>query len=171
MNGGQKVSTRCGVGRIFHISVILMLAFMSHQAAAQSSGLIDATKPERILEFAKGFGLAELEQDSSGDPRITGRLDGKRYTIFFYGCKQNVNCTDIQFWASWPAAQSPGLSAVNDWNQQKRFGKASLDRDGDLIFRMPVNIRHGVSSKNLEDSFVWWQAALRGFIKDVVKQN
>lgn len=171
MNGGQKVSTRCGVGRIFHIFVILMLALMSHQTAAQSSGLIDATRPERVLEVAKGFGLAELEQDSSGDPKIAGRLDGKRYTIFFYGCKQNVNCTDIQFWAVWPANQSPGLQAINAWHQQKRFGTVYLDKDGDLILKLPVNIEYGVSSKNLEDSFVWWQVALRGFIKDVVKQN
>lgn len=70
MNGGQKVSTRCGVGRIFHIFVFLMLAFMSHQAAAQSSVLIDATRPENILEYAKGFGIAELGRDSRGVPQF-----------------------------------------------------------------------------------------------------
>ena len=171
MSGGQKVSTRCGVGRIFHIFVILMLAFMSHQAAAQSSGLIDATRPENILEYAKGFGIAELGRDSRGDPTISGRMEGKRYSIYFYGCKQNVNCTDIQFYALWPAAQSPGLPAINTWHQQKRFGTAYLDGDGDLILKLPVNIEYGVASKNLEDSFMWWQVALRGFIKDVVKPN
>ncbi len=113
-----------GIRRACVSSILLGAALLTPPAIAQTTGLIDATKPERILEFAKSFGTAELEHEKSGDPRITGRMEGKRYTISFYGCKQNVNCTDIQFWAYWPASQSPGLPAINTWHEKKKFGTA-----------------------------------------------
>ena len=163
LNGGLR---RAGM-----LFVLPLCALPASQAMAQNAGLIDATRPEQILEYAKAFGIAELGRDSSGMPKIDGRMEGKRYANFFYGCKQNVNCTDIQFVAYWPASQSPGLQALNAWHMKKRFGTAYLDGDGDMVLKLPVNIEHGVSPKNLEDSFSWWQVALRGFIKDVVKQD
>ena len=46
-----------------------------------------------------------------------------------------------------------------------------LDTDGDMILKLAVNIEYGVSSKNLEDSFMWWQIALRNFMKEVVQPD
>ncbi len=140
-------------------------------AVAQTVTLVDATRPEQVLDVAKGFGLATLDRDSGGDPRITGRIDGKRYLLLFYGCKQGAGCRDLQFVAIWPAAQSPGLQALNAWHQNKRFGTAYLDKDGDVVLKLPVNIEYGVNPRNLEDSFVWWQVALRGFRREVVKED
>ena len=49
---------------------------------AFADSLIDATKPERLHEIARGFGSAELDKDSQGDPRITGRIEGTKYGIY-----------------------------------------------------------------------------------------
>lgn len=131
--------------------------------------LVDATNPSRIYEIAKGFGSAELDKDSQGDPRITGRIDGTKYGIYFYGCSNGRDCDDIQFSAGWSGAKVT-LDDVNRWNRQKRYGKAYLDRDGDPRLEMVVNIDYGVSSKNLEDSFSWWMKALKGFKEEILKQ-
>lgn len=158
-----------GVTRLFAAPLVAWLGLSS--AGAQTVTLVDATRPESVLEIAKGFGIATLERDMSGDPKITGRIDGKRYSLMFYGCKQGGECKDIQFIAFWPASQSPGLQALNAWHQTKRFGTAYLDKDGDVVLKLPVNVEYGVNPRNLEDSFLWWQVAVRGFRKEVVKED
>lgn len=145
-----------------------VLAGMSVPVLA--SNLIDATDPERVLNVARGFGSADLgTSPSTSNPRISGRIEGTRYYIFFYGCTNNRNCSDIQFRATWSAPGKYSLADMNTWNRSKRYGKAYLDSDNDPVLEMPVNIKHGVAQRNLEDSFNWWKVALRGFKKDVLK--
>ena len=157
------------VARLLSAPFVAILGGLS--AGAQTVTLVDGTRPEHILEIAKGFGIAALERDASGDPKITGRIEGKRYAVMFYGCKQGLECKDIQFLAFWPASQSPGLQALNAWHQTKRFGTAYLDKDGDVILKLPVNVEYGVNPRNLEDSFLWWQVALRGFRKEMMRED
>ena len=85
--------------------------------------LVDATKPERLYEIARGFGSAELDKDSQGDPRISGRLDGTKYGIYFYGCVKGADCDDIQFSASWSGPKI-WMEKINEWKRAKRLGKA-----------------------------------------------
>lgn len=133
--------------------------------------LIDATKPEAILNIAKGFGSAKLSKDSEGDPLITGRIRGTRYGIYFYGCdSEGADCDDIQFNAAWSNVKV-SLEAINQWNAQKRYGKAFIDSEGDPVIQMTVNLDYGVSESNLDDTFNWWTKALDGFIEEVVEKE
>ena len=147
--------------------LLLMTALCVNSASA--SGLIDATAPERILEMVKGFGSAALETDSEGDPKIVGRIDGTRYGLFFYGCKANKDCDDIQLNAAWSGVEVTNED-LNNWNRKARYSKAYLDNEGDPVLEMTVNLDHGVSARNLEDSFNWWNRAVKAFKKDVLKQ-
>jgi hypothetical protein len=131
--------------------------------------LVDATMPERIYEIARGFGSAELGKDSQGDPRIIGRVDGTKYGVYFYGCAKGRECDDIQFSAGW-SGPKVSLEKINEWNRDKRFGKAYIDSDGDPRLEMEVNLDYGVSAKNLEDSFNWWSKALKEFKKIVIEE-
>lgn len=153
--------------RVFAVAAAALFA----TAPVMANDLIDATDPARILNIARGFGSADLEKDSQGDPKITGRIEGTRYTIFFYGCTNNRDCDDIQFYAAWNGNNKFTQAQMNEWNRTKRYGKAYLDRDNDPVLEMVVNIDYGVSRRNLEDSFNWWKVALRGFKKDVLGEN
>jgi hypothetical protein len=131
--------------------------------------LVDATKADVILEIARGFGSAQLSTDSQGDPKITGRMNGVRYGILFYGCdKEGKNCDDIQFMAGW-SGHKVTLKQVNDWNYTKRVGRALLDSDNDPLLLMSVNLDHGVSRRNLDDTFSRWGVALDQFRDSVIK--
>ena len=133
--------------------------------------LIDAKKPEAILNIAKGFGSAKLGKDSEGDPLITGRIKGTRYGIYFYGCNsEGEDCDDIQFNAAWSGVKV-SLKAVNRWNAKKRYGKAFIDSEGDPVIQMTVNLDYGVSADNLDDTFNWWTKALEDFIAEVVNRE
>lgn len=135
---------------------------------ALAEDLIDATDPNRIVELAKGFGSANLETDTDGSPMITGRMDGTRYVVYFYGCDDGKECDDIQFAASWSDAKVDPKD-INAWNMNKRFAKAYLDDQGDPVIDLSVNIDYGVTVRNLEDTFDWWSIAMREFKSQVLK--
>ncbi|MBE1237604.1 YbjN domain-containing protein [Phaeovibrio sulfidiphilus] len=136
-------------------------------STALAADLIDATSPEAILDVAKGFGSAQLTTDSAGDPMISGRIDGTRYSIMFYGCKDGRNCTDVQFGTAW---SKPGMSLeeINRWNRTARFSKAFLDDENDPVLEMAVNLNAGVTRKNLEDTIDWWATAVNAFRMEVL---
>lgn len=131
--------------------------------------LIDATMPEKIVEVAKGFGSAELSKDQDGDPYISGRIEGKKYQISFFGCSGSSKCHDIRFLTGWSKTKV-GLEQTNEWNRTKRFGTAFLDKDGDPILTMTVNLEHGVNRDNLDETFVYWGLAVKGFENEVARR-
>jgi Putative bacterial sensory transduction regulator len=143
---------RCGLVLSFAVA-----AGLARPVSAQD--LVTADNPEKILEIARGFGSAEMETDSDGSPRIRARMDGTLYTVFFYGCEDGKDCTTIQFWMFTDAPPN-ALVVVNDWNRDRRFGKAYIDKDGDVVIEMDVNLLGGVSAKNLDDTFDWWRIVL-----------
>lgn len=145
----------------------LALALLLAGSPAYAVELVTAKSPSRILSIAKGFGSAKLDKDADGDPLIRGRIAGTQYNVHFYGCKDGRNCEDIQFMAGWTGYKvSP--ETLNRWNMERRYGTAYLDGDNDPILHMPVNLKHGVSQANLDDTFDWWKVALKDFTKEVL---
>ncbi len=142
----------------------IFLAMLSSTAGA--SELIDATKPEEIVNIARGFGAANLETDADGDPQITGRIDGNAYVIFFYGCVEARDCTTLQFSAGW-ISDDIDLEAINGWNRDHRFGRAYLDGENDPIVELDVNMEFGITRRNFDDTFRVWAAILAGFAEFV----
>jgi len=146
------------------------LAAVLSMPAAYAENLISAEDPDEIMNIAKGFGSARLKKDSGGDPLITGRIDGTRYQISFYGCdSEGKKCDDIKFGTAWSGIEV-SLEEINEWNRGKRYGVAYLDNDGDPNIDMPVNIDFGVTSENLEDSFNYWTKVLKLFKKEILKK-
>ncbi|MGM0677661.1 YbjN domain-containing protein [Ectothiorhodospira marina] len=135
-----------------------------------ASEWVDAADPEEIMNLARGYGSATLDTDGVGDPMITGRMDGTRYFIMFYGCSDNRNCKTIRFSSAWATEGQYTLADMNDWNEGYRFGKAYLDDEGDPVLEMNVNLHYGVSRRNLDDTIDWWRVALEQFKADVLNQ-
>jgi hypothetical protein len=150
-------------------SVWCAIALVCAMGPAWAADLVGAGNPNDILAVAKGFGSATLEKDSEGDPKISGRINGIKYGIYFYGCTEGKDCTDIQFATGWSGAKVE-MSKVNDWNRTKRYGKAYLDKENDPMLELPVNLSYGVSPKNLDSTFEWWGAIVKSFAEDVVAQ-
>ncbi len=150
---------------------ILALSFFLYCCSAlqpaSAADMVDATDPEQILNIAKGHGSARLSEDRVGDPMIKGRIEGLKYTLYFYLCEENENCKDIHFVAYWTETDVT-LSDVNRWNQDYRFGRAYIDTDGDPVLTYFVNLNGGVSFENLDDTFDWWRVMLTSFDEEVI---
>lgn len=143
------------------ISTVLLAASLC-AASVQAAPLVDATDPEVLLELAKGYGSATLKEDDYGDPLIVGRVEGNKYSIFFYGCEDNRDCDDILFSAAW-SGYDITMRDMNDWNNEKRYGKAYLDNDGDPALELVANLKYGVSRRNLDDTIDWWALTMQEF--------
>ncbi|MBY6107138.1 YbjN domain-containing protein [Ferrimonas balearica] len=127
-----------------------------------AQALVDGTEPEAILELARGYGSAELETDSEGDPMITGRINGTQYVVYFYGCEAGQSCREVQFVAAW-AGTDMDMEGVNRWNEETRYGKAYIDHEGDPVLEFTVNLYKGVTRANLDDTIDWWKVAMTAF--------
>lgn len=127
--------------------------------AAQAQTLVDGSQPEEILNVARGYGSATMETQSNGDPKITGKIEGVTYQVYFMNCTDNKNCEDLNFYAGF-LDNKQTLEAINAWNRDKRFGKAYLDSDLDAVIEFDVNLEHGVSQKNLDAAFALWSLVL-----------
>ena len=153
------------------IAVFLFIVLSSPLLTVQSfaeTKLVSAKDVDEVLNAARGFGSASLGTDSVNDPKITGRIEGIKYTMLFYGCNDNnENCKSISLSAAWGGTDVT-MSDINDWNRVKRFGKAYLDSDGDPVLEMQINLDHGVSQANLEDTIDWWAISLARFKDEVI---
>jgi len=139
-------------------------AFAPQVAWAQS--LIDGSDPQAVLNVARGYGSADLDTDSGGDPRIKGRIEGISYTLNFYGCSSGRNCKSLTFYAGW-VSDRVSLREINEWNRTKRFSRAYLDHEDDPIVELDVNLDGGVSRRNLDDTFDWWKVTVTAFKRDL----
>lgn len=149
------------------IVCMLMLAIAP---ALYADKLVTAEDPAAILNIARGFGSAHLEEDSEGDPKIRGRIDGVMYGIYFYGCNSTgSDCDDIKFTAAWSDG-GVTLEEANEWNKTKRYGVAYIDDEGDPNLDMAVNIDYGVTTTNLEDTFEFWSRILEAFEDEVINK-
>jgi hypothetical protein len=103
-----------------------------------------------------------MEKDSQGRPKIVGRAKGHAYVIWFAGCTEGRNCRLMKLWAGY---KKPGvtLKTINEWNLNKRFGKAYLNKQGTSIVELWMNMDEGgVLRDNLDDTFSLWVNAIVG---------
>lgn len=127
--------------------------------SVQAQEVIDGSNVDEILNIARGYGSATLETQSNGDPKITGRIEGVGYQVYFMNCTDNKNCEDINFYAGF-LDNKQTMDAINAWNRDKRFGKAYLDADLDAVIEWDVNLEYGVSRNNLDAAFSLWKLLL-----------
>ncbi|TIW01072.1 MAG: hypothetical protein E5V77_08960, partial [Mesorhizobium sp.] len=75
----------------------LALAYVASAARAEDAAILQTPDPATVLDIAKGFGSARMGKDDNGDPMISGRVEGVKYLIYFYGCEDHENCKSLQF--------------------------------------------------------------------------
>ncbi|SFP02802.1 Putative sensory transduction regulator [Mesorhizobium sp. NFR06] len=144
----------------------LALAGAVSAARAEDAEILQMPDAAAILDIAKGFGSARMGKDDNGDPMISGRIEGVKYVIYFYGCENHANCKSLQF----STGYTDPLSAeqANAWNKKYRWVKA-YSGDGST-FKMDVSFAGGITRANLEEQFSNWEA-MAGNIKDFINDQ
>ena len=55
------------------------------------------------------------------------------------------------------------------WNRDARFGRAYLDRDGDPVVEMDVDVSRGATTEALASNLESWRLVLREFSKALTR--
>jgi hypothetical protein len=154
--------------RAFSLSMAagLFLTSAISVARAEDPEVLKTLDPSTILDLAKGYGSAKLEKDDGGDPMVSGRLQGMKYVIYFYGCDNHEKCKSLQFSSGYTDAFT--ADQANEWNKKYRWIKA-YSGDGSN-FKMDVSFLGGITKANLEEQFSTWDS-LASDIKDFVNQK
>ena len=144
----------------------LALAGAASAARAEDAEILQKPDPAAILDIAKGFGSARMDRDDNGDPMISGRIEGVKYVIYFYGCEDHDNCKSLQF----ATGYTDPLTAdqANAWNRKYRWVKAYAG-DGST-FKMDVSFAGGITRANLEEQFSNW-GSMSSNIKDFLNDK
>lgn len=135
-------------------------------------GLIDASDPQPVTDIVARRGTGRWRRDGFRDPVIEMETEGVRWLVEFYGCESGANCTDIRFVSSLPPTDEPITGVYDDltrWNNAHRFGKASIDGEGNRTLEMNVNLAGGVTRQNFDLTLDWWILALHQFIQSFAK--
>ncbi len=144
----------------------LTMAGAVSAALAEDVEILQQPDPVAILDIAKGLGSARMEKDDNGDPMLSGRMEGVKYVIYFYGCQDHENCKSLQF----STGYTDPLTAdqANAWNRKYRWVKAYAG-DGSN-FKMDVSFEGGITRANLEEQFSNWDSMV-GNIKDFLNDK
>jgi hypothetical protein len=78
---------------------------------------------------------------------------------------------DVSFLV-WPGVQAGdiGLNFLNKFNNEVKFGRAYIDRDGDVAIQMDRNSAGGVSAENIESDFDVFLLLIQKFLTDLESQ-
>ena len=104
---------------------------------------------------------AEITTDNNRT-RLTTEISGLRTSVHFYSCNDG-GCQSIQYRTLFRRNERFTLAFVNAWNYEKRFAKAYLDRDGDLVLEWDVDLDGGVSVAYVAETVSTFQAMLNTF--------
>lgn len=137
------------------------MATLTGAAMAQS---VTAAVPDTLVNALQDLGYkAVLEADNRGDPKIKSSTGGVNYSIYFYGCTDNIQCKDVIFTAGFATDDDPTHEALNSWNETKLLGAAYLDDDGDPNIEHFVAGLDGMSRTSFERTVQRWTVALDQF--------
>ncbi|QPC94147.1 YbjN domain-containing protein [Mesorhizobium sp. INR15] len=125
-------------------------------ARAEDTEVLKILDPTVIVDLAKGYGSAKLDKDDSGDPMVSGRLEGVKYVIYFYGCDNHEKCKSLQFSAGYTDAFT--AEQANEWNKKYRWIKAYSGEGSN--FKMDVSFVGGITRANLEEQFSTWDSLM-----------
>lgn len=134
--------------------------------AVQAQTIIDGNSVDDIVEIARAYGSATMETQSNGDPKLSGRISGVNYWVYFMNCTENTNCEDLNFYTAF-ADFKPSLEVINEWNRDMRWGRAYLDSDLDAAFDFDVNLVHGVDAANLQSTWQVWSTVLGMYVEHI----
>ncbi len=138
-------------------------------AATPAAGqMVTAKDPQSVITVMQEAGFqAKLEKTEAGDPMIRSASSGSRFTVFFYNCTKGADCATVQFFTGY---QKKGLKLerINEWNRDQRFGRAYIDKEGEPVVEMDVDLDDGgVSTALFTDNLEFWTSIMSDFEKHI----
>ncbi|MDH5797576.1 MAG: YbjN domain-containing protein [Paracoccaceae bacterium] len=124
-----------------------------------------ASDPEGIRNYLMEEGIpAKLTVDNVGDPLIEVRYFGTEFSIYFYGCTQNTDCTSIQYFSGYASDGAVSLEAINSWNENQRFARGYVTEEGAARIEYDIFLGEtGLTTADFDTALSVWTRNLSEF--------
>ncbi len=145
--------------RIIATVAAAMLLFTPLAGASAAS-----VSKETVSEILTGQGYNVRDYDANkvtveiSDYLILVAVDGADGDISFVTWLPGVRAGDV------------GYQFLNKFNNEVKFGRAYVDKDGDVTIQMDRNSSGGVSAKNIESDFDVFLLLINKFLTDLESQ-
>ncbi|MEZ5774179.1 MAG: YbjN domain-containing protein [Hyphomicrobiaceae bacterium] len=74
---------------------------------------------------------------------------------------------DVQLYAGFTLDQKPTLTRINEWNRDKRFSRAYIDKEGDPVIEADLDAAGGVTRLGLRKFIELFQFSMEQFTKHI----
>ncbi|MDO5658231.1 MAG: YbjN domain-containing protein [Paracoccus sp. (in: a-proteobacteria)] len=128
---------------------------------SQAEALIFGSR-DQVANALGAYGLSNATVSPEGERPVTARLEGVDFTISFAGCEDADRCTNIVFAARFDA-ESVDLGRLNNWNAERRSGRAYLDPEGRVVIDRDISIAGGMNAATFNQNIDEWARTLRSF--------
>jgi|LGOV01.1.fsa_nt_gb hypothetical protein len=151
---------------MFMKSLLAVIALTLAPLGASAQALVDASDVDILAALIQEEGYrAVVGTDGVGDPMITSAANGHKFTIFFYGCTEGLECRDVRFSTIFDLEKGMSLTRAQDFNYSERWVKVYMDEDSDPYLELDYNLYGGVSATNFKDTLDWWVIKMSDFIE------
>ena len=134
------------IKRLATITLSAALVIFAAPVAAQTI----SADPAAVTAALKSRGMpVTQEKDSENNPVLQTQFDdGAKFTIYFYGCTNGAKCDSLQFHTLYTNSNAT-IATLNQFNLDRRFGRAAIENSGDAGLRMDFNMAAGGMSRAL----------------------
>jgi len=161
------------------ISAMSALALMAlhGNTFAQSKGASDSVNAQFIIgELQKEGFVPKLDKDDDGEPRLTFKVDGYEWSIYFYACGPGATetrpCVSYQFYSGYTSNKAVPLEIINQWNTDKRYARAYnyVQKDGKTSSRIEIDVLSEGTQANKSETFLAFFQKMKEAAQDFRKQ-
>jgi hypothetical protein len=120
--------------------------------AADPKGAFTVAGVSSVLAELKATDIQSVVVE--GDPRLIFKWNNTNITADLYECRgAPASCDILQFLILYDASPSDTVQAVNEFNRQYLYGKASFDKKEGLLSYSMVDGHYGITKEQLKDHF------------------
>lgn len=149
--------------------IAALAAAASACALPATAQTLTASDPELIAELLRSKGYrAELPAAKPDEsPHILSGAGGANFTLYFLDCTKGKDCKAVQYYAGFTKPKMD-TAKINEWNRDKRFTRAYIDKEGDAVLEMDVNMApEGLPRALFVDNLEIWTSAIGEFYAKV----
>lgn len=117
-----------------HVLPFLLLLWPAALASEEAEPIVATDKPGSVALTMRLEGYLARTVDDDGTPVIESGVGGTNFSIRFFGCTDNKDCSAAMLIASFDTPKGISLETVNAWNETEVFGRAYVDSECDAYF-------------------------------------
>ncbi len=123
---------------------------------------LTAGEMEAILREA-GYRYERLQRRETGELVVFSLRMRDLGALLFLGDCKGGRCESLQLVSVFGMRNRPTLQRINAWNQEKRFSRAYLDKDGDPVLESDLRLTDGVTRETVVSFLKIFEISLSAF--------